>query len=729
MNYNETSSEDEGRLGRVIALWPTFVLALVPLAYNALGESCTVAGTQAIAVTLSALMVQSHFYRPGDSWSRVFFRLLLLWLAVVGISTVASLDPPTAMQVFTKLLGLVLVVVSCRYALISPEAAGWLGFAAAVALFGHGILGIAQYARGMTMPASWIDPSQSDIISARAFGLLDDPNLYAAFLVALVPWALAGFLAPVRYGSAPLYWAGLGAGIGGIFVSFSRSGYFALLVALIVFYVLPRGPVREAAPEALVDRRYTRQSLVVLAVLLIAVFVFGAFGKRFVSSFNPTDMTLSQRFLINKGLMAHCREVPVLGFGLNSFSMKYPSFRLVGGDYPLYAHNEILQSWFETGPLGALLLVVLVVVLLGRGLWRVRRAATPAPWPQAAGLASLAALAVQNLSGFSARIYPISVLLAIAVAAVLSGWMRQNAAPRLWVRRGRAITLGLVMVGVFFLLTLRNLHLQLALASARSHLAENRVLTADSLMHSVLLFNADNAEVHFVLAQVHEANGDLPMASREATLATGLNPHEALFWRYRGQLAAKIGSLDDQLPYLEKTVALDPASEQFRLEIANLLVRLGRPRDALRHLQAAMATSPGFRKVYTGYQEVESFRKTLQMQVDSGLPPTLSGVASGVVGLASDPVGVKQSPPPPEVASPADLPGMWTASGPTVWPPRSPAFGPGSGGTPIDSDGGSGSGSVTTAIAPPVASAADDPGPVLRPAPPPRSRGGIDFGP
>ncbi len=407
-----------------------------------------------------------------------------------------------------------------------------------------------------------------------------------------------------------------------------------------------------------------------------------------------------------------------------------------------------MQSWFETGPLGALLVVVLVVVLLGRGIWRIWRPGVPVPWPQVAGLASLTGIAVQNLSGFSARIYPIAVLLAVAVAAVLSGWMRQSAAPRLWVRRGRAITLGLVLVGVFFLLTLRNLHLQLALASARWHLAQNRVLTADSLMHSVLLFNADNAEVHYVLAQVHEANGNLPAAQQEAALAAGLNPHEALFWRYRGHLAAKVGGPEDQLPFLERAVALDPASEQFRLEVANLLIRLGRPRDALAHLDAALATSPGFHKVYTGYQEVENLRKAVQVHLDTGLPLTLpSALATGSMQPAVDPDTVVDGSMLPvtvtshgqwasAAAGFADGTGLplrsipAVASAGQVWPPPAPVYDTASGSAGGDA-GGIGNPAEGGEMLPPTppASAADDPDRILRPPPQPPSRGGIDLGP
>ena len=125
-------------------------------------------------------------------------------------------------------------------------------------------------------------------------------------------------------------------------------------------------------------------------------------------------MTFAQRTLINKGVFAALRRFPIAGHGLHSFNQVYPRYRIVGGDYPMNAHNEFIHSMIETGFLSAAILALTTLFLL-KTAWLCRTGHTH----QALFTAVFVSLLVQNLSGFSSRILPTSLLIPLRLRASL----------------------------------------------------------------------------------------------------------------------------------------------------------------------------------------------------------------------------------------------------------------------------------------------------------------------
>ncbi|NLI78245.1 MAG: hypothetical protein GX442_17650 [Candidatus Riflebacteria bacterium] len=652
-------------VGWAAPLWPAWLVFAVPFLYF-LNEPFTVALHQAVAVPLLFLLAGGRAYRPGNQLSGWFFRLCLGWLLVMGLSAVRSVDPSVSAPVFLKLLGLVAIAATVRYAGPDTKVGPALFAAAALAGVVHGWLARGEYLEAAPIPPSWVDPEMRGLIPTRCAGLFSDPNVFGAYLAALLPFTLGGIFTDPDHPVRPyLFGAGFfGAGVA-LLTTFSRTGYLAGLLAVAVFLALHR-PERRLSMGMKV--------FVVACLLLLGVFVLGPFRHRLLSIANPSDMTTSQRTLINRGIMRAVDRIPFFGYGLHTFNTVYPQFRIVGGDYPFNAHNEFLHTLVEAGPLATGLLGALCLLLVLQ-VWREWR--RPAPGPtglRAAGAAAWAALFLQNLGGFSDRIFPTAVVLAVATGLVLRMATRGRPGRGPESPFGTPMARGLAGFGlvVFLLLTFKYLHVQLVLERAGVALRAGNPAEARQSLEALDRFDPRLPVVQAMLAGLDEQMGDLEGARNRLELATRLNPAEALFWAELSRLADRTRQ-GDPIALLLKAIALDPASERFRLQAARLLAAAGRTLEAVAQLDEALRTSPGFDDVYTTYREVKAYRAFLLGQ------PAATGAASGPpagVATGSGRPDTAEAPPSPQPASttaPGSAPSPGNGAGTDRNPPLRPS--------------------------------------------------------
>lgn len=113
------------------------------------------------------------------------------------------------------------------------------------------------------------------------------------------------------------------------------------------------------------------------------------------------------------------RERPILGWGLGTFPVVFPSFRSFYSDFWVNeAHNDFVQVWVETGTLGFLLMSVFLAMLYRIGL------STTAQWrrdPRASialgSLIGCTGILVHGLSDFNLQV-PANAALFFALAAL-----------------------------------------------------------------------------------------------------------------------------------------------------------------------------------------------------------------------------------------------------------------------------------------------------------------------
>jgi O-antigen ligase len=255
----------------------------------------------------------------------------------------------------------------------------------------------------------------------RATGPVIDPNIFAGYLLLVIPLAIAVGLAlrprwvlPATVLATVMWGTALAA-------SLSRSGWLGLLIGFAVLAVFMR-------------RR--RWGLAVIAAGLIAAVVLGGLVGPVAQRLDnqqpggPFD-ELASRAQVWAGAFGVWEQHPLFGVGIANFGNYYDQ---EGGGQEVigHAHNIFLNMAAERGILGLLTFVNVIAVLF----WTLRRglaaAHNPVERAAVAGLiATLAGYFVHSMLEVSYYDYKVLLLfwLLVGIAAALPILCHKNAAP------------------------------------------------------------------------------------------------------------------------------------------------------------------------------------------------------------------------------------------------------------------------------------------------------------
>jgi len=633
-------------------LIPAFVLIVLPFFYN-YDETTAVFALELVAagLLLARSLGLTGEDRAGDSPGhdeRRFWLLTLVWVVFIGVSVVTSENSSASFPVFLKLLAVLMLAWLTARDTGKPAWALSMAFSAGLAGWFHGTIAIQEYADAAPMPLTWADPALRAVIRTRCAGMFTDPNVFGAFLAALIPWQIFGLRQfgaekapePNRHSSFIRIFFGGGLLLTGtaLMMTFSRGAYLAVIAGLVMAFAIWRPALRQPLNTP-------RRMFVLILILFAVLFCIGPFKYRFISIGNTKDMTFAQRTLINKGIFAAAAQVPWTGYGLHTFSQVYPRFRCVGGDYPLNAHNEFLQTFLEAGPFatGLLALMALCLWWAARNKW----ASGLRSWPGGAAAGSWAVFFLHSLSGFSDRMLPTAAFFALAVGSTIvditsysTGPIPGNPVPALPPETKPNLPAAAVLL-LYLALGTGEIRHQLDLDAASAELASGQIRTAAARLAGLATARPSDPIVWALAARSAEAQHDTGKALDCLTRAAALNPNEALFWSERARIIETASGTAGALPLLRHAIELDPASEQFRLDMAKMLLSLGRPREALTELDAALRTSPGFHEVYRTYLQVEELRNTLLETIASspstGALPAVENPQETVRGASDEP--------------------------------------------------------------------------------------------
>ena len=117
---------------------------------------------------------------------------------------------------------------------------------------------------------------------------------------------------------------------------------------------------------------------------------------------------------------------------------------------------------------------------------------------------------------------------------------------------------------------------------------------AESLAHRSLALDSSLTESYAVLGRLAERR-DLDDRKAEALYARAiaLNPNEPRAWGRRGPLLVRLGRPDDAIASARRAIALDPASPAVYADLANVYNTLDRYEDEVTALRSALALDAG----------------------------------------------------------------------------------------------------------------------------------------
>jgi O-antigen ligase len=269
---------------------------------------------------------------------------------------------------------------------------------------GVAMLGVALGAAQIAAPAGGAAYLYRTANLGSLVGLFANRNHEAGFLLSLTPLAAALSIPPTAPGARWAKAPGIAPRFGllaafmlitviALGVIRSRAGLIlatpAVLLALAVLWRGARG-----RPAWLAVSGVAAAALVaVVAILLFAAApILDRFGPHAPREF---------RYEAWPYVMAASKAVPPLGAGLGSFDRLFEAVEplpFVAPTYFNHAHNDFLELWLETGPVGAGILAVFIVWLA----WTTRNA-----WRSGSDLARAASAAIVLLMAQSWVDYPL----------------------------------------------------------------------------------------------------------------------------------------------------------------------------------------------------------------------------------------------------------------------------------------------------------------------------------
>lgn len=391
-----------------------------------------------VVLLVVVLMFRFLFVRR----ERLVFDRIILWMLVFFVVICSGLiyarypDQTMLMVIdFAKDISLVWVLINFVVSVKNLERGVWL-------LLGIGaVLGALAFYQEITgshdrnfggLARSQIAHISDDFANRpRAGGPMGEPNAFGQQLLVLVPLGLWGIMrGRSRLARSFAVFATISC-IAGVVLSFSRSSYVSLGLALILFMVYKK-----------LDFRYIL--LLILMTVTLYLFAPPEFQSRFSTLENLlpgregvySEGSFLRRSVEMRMALNMFADYPIAGVGARNFRMLYPAYiRDDGSPVPLEqrdAHSFYLEIAAEHGLLGLIPFCV-ILFLTWRRMSRTRQVALEA------GDARLVDLSIALQSGFAGYLLSATFLhgvysrflwLQVAIAIILwraaKGKMRQG---------------------------------------------------------------------------------------------------------------------------------------------------------------------------------------------------------------------------------------------------------------------------------------------------------------
>ena len=316
--------------GVALALF-AFILPFTPTSVNTL-----------FALTLLALVLLCKVYH-GEfkiDFARSYVPMLLLFgaacAATISSATIRGSMPALILWASYAVVFFVSSQVVRKDSDLWFIALCWLASSVLVSL-----AGFVQYLSGIETAAAWVDARAADLIRTRVFSVFDNPNMLAEYLSYAVTLGISMILAARHHLERMLY--SLSVLVSGLclVLTFSRGGWIAVAVGVVVLGFLK-------------DRRI----LILLfgLLLLMPLFASEAVLQRAETIVTLDDSSALYRLTIWRAAARMVRDYWLTGVGLGiaAFSKIYPLYEIAGTP-AMHSHNLYLQIAVEMGIMGVLM--------------------------------------------------------------------------------------------------------------------------------------------------------------------------------------------------------------------------------------------------------------------------------------------------------------------------------------------------------------------------------------
>jgi putative inorganic carbon (HCO3(-)) transporter len=304
----------------------------------------------------------------------------------------------------------------------------WVISGLLLALGFEAILGIYQGITGRYAGFSFLGEGSEVLrfgleygIANRCQGTVCHPNALAMYLNTTIPFAMGLLFSRVRKFYKLLAVVLIGIGVIALIFTLSRGGWlgFVVISCVILVMAIRRGRVR------------TNTALVLICgALLLSVVTLKTAPNLVTERLTSSDRgSAMSRIPMAKGALAIMRDYPVLGAGLNNYTLYmrfYDPASYLENHGLSVVHNAFLLVGAETGLLGLVAFLCFLVSVMGQAWRSTRLSSNDTFWIVGIGvLSAYAALSVHSLADYALigcpRLFAQFWFLAAIIPGVISG--------------------------------------------------------------------------------------------------------------------------------------------------------------------------------------------------------------------------------------------------------------------------------------------------------------------
>lgn len=407
----------------------------------------------------------------------------------------------------------------------------------------------------------------------REFGSFTTPNLFASWLVTLLPLAVFGVIlrrTAYAWWIRALFAFCTLAGMAALFATGSKGAILALLAGMVVC-------IAGLGVKRLIN-------IGTPAVLILAVIAFGISGGSLTGRISASQggQAHSSEFRIltwqatGKMIAAH----PVLGTGAGTFGTSFGPYATAG--WTAAAHNAFLQTAAETGIPG----LILFVLALGSAFFslvRSLRGGVDDALPLVAAVGGLTASAAHNMVDFGWTVWGPSAILWLLIGMAWKRDANRRTSPKAVLGLS-----GLLAVALVWVLLAAN-------AQSMDDNARQAQAPEDALRLTKTAAYLDplNADIAVHQGDVFRSMGNPEQAVVAYSRAADLSRGDGSIWRRLGETLMELGRTDEAQSVLEEGRKVSPFNHRILTALARLYNSEGKTEGAMEEYKAVVALWEG----------------------------------------------------------------------------------------------------------------------------------------
>lgn len=203
------------------------------------------------------------------------------------------------------------------------------------------------------------------LIQKRAIGTFPSPNILAGYLIMMFFIAASSVR---RTGQTYLSRSANGYGFSvaiiaiALLLTKSLGAYLSITFALLALFFIFYGDIKK------------KRLMIVIYIILIAfglAFIILSKWDRLMNLENPHN-PIMQRLNYWRTSVAALKDHPFLGIGPGNFQEAFLKYEVERGIDTRYSHNILLQTWLETGALGLISMVFLIITFIKKSFVKSR---------------------------------------------------------------------------------------------------------------------------------------------------------------------------------------------------------------------------------------------------------------------------------------------------------------------------------------------------------------------